>query len=470
MGMGLHAPHDPWLASLEGVDAGVGVEQVARGHQSPGIARQPTVVDREIQREWPDTRHAVDGATANDSRPPAHRYDSRMQRDLPIAVVGAGLGGLVTALALAREGFRQIDVYERSPALGEVGAGLTISPNSSRALIALGLGPGLAERGDEPPGGMTRHWKTGRVLMRSVRGQALRERYGAPYLFIHRADLLDLLVEACAAQPAVRIHTDHALLDLSQDDRGVTLQFDGGRAARAALAIGCDGVKSMVRERLLATDQPQFSGYVAWRALLPVDSVADLLDPPAQLFLGVDHLFMRYHVRHRTLTNVVAIARSTSGWTDEGWTLRSTVAELASHYADWHPDIVRAISRVPPEQCFKWAIHVRPPLATWRAGRVTVAGDAAHPMTPFMGMGAAMAIEDGVVLARACALRPTFEAAFEAYESVRRPRADFVQSESAKRGLRLVGSDPDSYGKTEEVSEDTLGLFAYDAMRVVEAA
>ena len=391
-----------------------------------------------------------------------------MQRDLSIAVVGAGLGGLGTALALAREGFERIDVYERSPELGEVGAGLTISPNSSRALIALGLGPGLATRGDEPPGGMTRHWKTARVLMRSVRGAALREQYGAPYLFIHRADLLDLLVEACAAQPAIRIHTAHALANLSQDEAGVTLQFEDGRSARAALAIGCDGVKSVVRQQVLAADTPQFSGYVAWRALLPVESAADLLDPPAQLFLGIDHLFMRYHIRHRTLTNVVAIARSTSGWTDEGWTLRSTIAELASHYADWHPDIVRAISRIPPEQCFKWAIHVRPPLATWRAGRVTVAGDAAHPMTPFMGMGAAMAIEDSVVLARACALRPTYESAFETYEALRRPRADFVQSESAKRGLRLVGSDPDSYGQTREVSEDTLGLFAYDAASVVE--
>ncbi len=393
-----------------------------------------------------------------------------MQRDLPIAIVGAGLGGLVTALALAREGFQRIDVHERSPALGEVGAGLTISPNSSRALIALGLGDGLATRGDEPPSGMTRHWKSARVLMRSVRGQALRDRHGAPYLFIHRADLLDLLVEACAAQPAIRIHTGQALADLAQDADGVTLAFEGGATARAALAIGCDGVKSIVRQRLLGDDAPQFSGYVAWRALLPVQGPDDLLDPPAQLFIGVDRLFMRYHIRHRALTNVVAIARSSSGWTEEGWMLRSTVAELAAQYEGWHPDIERAIARIPADQCFKWAIHVRPPLARWRVGRVTVAGDAAHPMTPFMGMGAAMAIEDGVVLARACALRPTFDSAFETYEALRRPRADFVQTESAKRGLRLMSADPDSYGQTREVSEDTLGLFDYDAAGVVQPA
>ncbi len=393
-----------------------------------------------------------------------------MQRDIPIALIGAGLGGLVTALALAREGFERIDVYERSPELGEVGAGLTISPNSSRALLALGLGPGLESRGDEPPSGMTRHWQTARILTHSVRGQALRERYGAPYLFLHRADLLDLLSEACAAQPAVRIHTGHSLLEVSQDADGVSLGFEGGRTARAGLAIGCDGVKSVVRERLLAADSPEFSGYVAWRALLPVESAADRLDPPAQLFIGRDRIFMRYHVRHGALTNVVAIARSDSGWTDEGWTLRSTIEELAAQYVGWHPDIVRTIERIPPTQCFKWAIHVRPPLATWRAGRVTVAGDAAHPMTPFMGMGAAMAIEDGVVLARACATRPTHEAAFATYEALRRPRADFVQIESAKRGLRLMSSDPDSYGQTREVSEDTLGLFDYDAMRVVESA
>jgi salicylate hydroxylase len=434
------------------------------------IAAAAGGVDPGIWCERPATRHDVDGARSPEPQRRVGRYDPAMQRDLPIAIVGAGLGGLVAALALAREGFRRIDVYERSPALGEVGAGLTISPNSSRALIALGLGDGLAQRGDEPPGGMTRHWQTARILMRSVRGQALRDQYGAPYLFIHRADLLDLLVEACAAQPAVRIHTAHALQDITQDAEGVTLAFEGGRSARAALAIGCDGVKSVVRQRLLADDQPQFSGYVAWRALLPVETPADRLDPPAQLFIGVNHLFMRYHIRHGALTNVVAIARANSDWHDEGWTLPSTVEELASHYADWHPDIVRAISRIPPSQCFKWAIHVRPPLERWCAGRVTVAGDAAHPMTPFMGMGAAMAIEDGVVLARACALRPDWASAFETYESLRRPRADFVQTESAKRGLRLMSSDPDSYGQVREVSEDTLGLFAYDAMRAVDGS
>ncbi len=392
-----------------------------------------------------------------------------MQRNLPIAIVGAGLGGLVTALALAREGFERVDVYERSPALGEVGAGLTLGPNSSRALIALGLGDGLAACADEPYAGMTRHWKTARILTRSDRGQILRDRHGAPYFLVHRADLLDLLVEACAAQPAIRIHTGQALASLSQDDAGVTLVFDGGATARAALVVGCDGVKSVVRQRLLGADAPQFSGYVAWRALLPVESAADALDPPAQLFIGMDRIFMRYHIRHGTLVNVVAIARST-GWTDEGWMLPSTVEELAAQYVGWHPDIVRSIGRIPPSQCFKWAIHVRPPLPTWRAGRVVVAGDAAHPMTPFMGMGAALAIEDAAVLASACARRPTLDEALATYEALRRPRADFVQTESAKRGLRLMGSDPDSYGQTREVSEDSLGLFDYDAMRVVAAA
>jgi salicylate hydroxylase len=394
-----------------------------------------------------------------------------MQRDLPIAVVGAGLGGLVTALALAREGFTRIDVYERSPVLAEVGAGLTISPNSSRALIGIGLGPGLAARADEPPAAMTRHWQSGRVLTRSVRGQALRDQYGAPYCLIHRADLLDLLVEGCAAQPAVRIHTGHALESLSQDATGATLAFEGGRAARAALVIGCDGVKSAVRRAAFGADAPQFSGYVAWRALLPVEAPEHRLDPPAQLFIGIGHMFMRYHVRHGALTNVVAVARAQDPhWTEEGWTIPSTVAELASHYVGWHEDILAAIRRVPGSQCFKWAIHVREPLATWRAGRSVLVGDAAHPMTPFMGMGAAMAIEDGVVLARSLALRATLDDALGTYEFLRKPRADFVQVESAKRGLRLMGSDPDSYGQSKEVSEDSLGLFAYDAMNVVAAA
>lgn len=391
-----------------------------------------------------------------------------MQRDLPIAIAGAGLGGLVTALALAREGFSRIDVYERSPVLAEVGAGLTVGPNSSRPLIDLGLGAGLAARADAPSAGMTRHWRTARVLMNSLRGPTLLEKYGAPYYLIHRADLLDLLVEGCAAQPAVRIHTGHTLQSVAQDGDGVTLGFENGVTARAAVLIGCDGVKSVVRREAFVGDAPQFSGYIAWRALLPVERPEHKLDPPAQLFIGVDHMFMRYHVRQGSLTNVVAIARARdSAWTEEGWTIPSTVAELASHYTGWHDDIIDTIQRIPESQCFKWAIHVRPPLPTWCAGRIALAGDAAHPMTPFMGMGAAMAIEDGVVLARALALRPTLDDALATYQSLRKPRADFVQTESAKRGLRLMGSDPDSYGQSREVSEDTLGLFAYDAMNVV---
>ncbi|MFZ9652057.1 MAG: FAD-dependent monooxygenase [Steroidobacteraceae bacterium] len=388
-----------------------------------------------------------------------------MDREAHIAIVGAGICGLTAALALARLGFRRIAVYERSPALGEVGAGLTLSPNATRALIGLGLGETLERAADEPHTGLTRHWRDARVLTRSERGAAIRAKYGAPYLQIHRADLLEMLAQASAREAAIEVHTAHALVGIDTQGERSVLQFENGARVSADVVLGCDGLKSAVRNALFGETPAQFSGYVAWRALVPASALAVPLDPPAQLFIGIERMFMRYLVRHGALVNVVAVARS-PGWTDEGWMIPSTVAELRAQYDGWYRDIQDAIDHVPPEQCFKWAIHVRSALPHWHAGNVVLAGDAAHPMVPFMGMGAAMGIEDGVVLARALAARNTPQDAYAAYTAARHERASFVQTESARRGLRLMSHDPDSFGRVQEVSEDTLGLFAYDVFGV----
>ena len=393
--------------------------------------------------------------------PPAVGDNHSMDRDASIAIVGAGICGLTAALALARFGFRRIAVYERSPVLGEVGAGLTLSPNATRALIGLGIGDALARACDEPYTGVTRHWRNADILTRSERGAAIRKRYGAPYFQIHRADLLDLLAQAVARQPTVELRTDHALVGLETRGERTALRFANGASASADVVLGCDGLKSVVCRELFGEIPAQFSGYVAWRGLVPAESLAQPLDPPAQLFIGVDRMFMRYLVRHGALVNVVAVARS-AGWTDEGWMIPSTIEELRAQYEGWYADIVDAIDHLPPSQCFKWAIHVREALPRWHDGHVVLAGDAAHPMVPFMGMGAAMGIEDGVVLARALATHNSPSVALEAFERARHERATFVQRESAQRDVRLMSKDPDSFGRSLEVSEDSLGLFAYD--------
>jgi salicylate hydroxylase len=388
-----------------------------------------------------------------------------MDREARIAVVGAGICGMTAALALARFGFRRISVFERSPALGEVGAGLTLSPNATRALIGLGLGEALERDSDEPHTGLTRHWRSAAILTRSERGAAIRARYGAPYFQIHRADLLDMLAQAVARQPAIDLRTGHALVGLESRGEATELVFANGERVLADVVLGCDGLKSAVCHALFGVTPAEFSGYVAWRGLVPQSALARTLEPPAQLFIGIERMFMRYHVRHGSLVNVVAVARS-DGWTDEGWMIPSTIDELRAQYAGWHEDILDTIEHVPPAQCFKWAIHVREALPRWQQGNVVVAGDAAHPMVPFMGMGAALGIEDGVVLARALAAHGNVGAALTAFEQARHERASFVQRESARRGLRLMSHDPDSFGRTQEVSEDSLGLFAYDAYSV----
>jgi len=385
-----------------------------------------------------------------------------MDRNIRIAIIGAGLCGLSTALALARLGFRQIQIFERSPSLGEVGAGLTLGPNATRALIALGLGDALQQSCDEPHAGITRHWKTGAVLMRSARGSVIREHYGAPYYQIHRADMLDILVQAIAKNSAINIKMGMGLLATEENAQGAVLIFSDRQKFSADIVIGCDGLKSSVSESLFGATAANFSGYVAWRALVPAAAFSARLEPPAQLFIGIERLFMRYLVRHGELINIVAIARA-QGWDEEGWMLPSTVEELRAQYFGWHEDILHTINLVPVEQCFKWAIHVREAIPTWYSNAIVLAGDAAHPMVPFMGMGASTAIEDAVVLARALALHEDRATAFLAYQTARHTRASFIQAQSAQRGLRLMSADPDSYGAEREVSEDSLGLFAYDA-------
>lgn len=382
--------------------------------------------------------------------------------DGEIAIVGAGLGGLTCALALVRAGLR-VTVYEQAPQLGEVGAGITLSPNASRIMIALGLEKGMRRLGVVPPRQLTQTLHTGAVLVERERGEAVEAQYGAPYVHLHRADLHALLADALeAAQPgAVRL--DHKLEHIASNDRQAMLGFAGGAQASAAVAIGADGVKSVVRDRLFRTTPPQFTGQVAWRGVLPRAALpAEVQALPPGIWIGERRLFMRYPMRGWDLVNYAAFV-NLEGWSEEGWAIPSTIAELRGHYADAEPMLLALIDSTPPDQLFKWALHAREPLESWIAGSVTLLGDAAHGMLPFMGQGAATAMEDGMVLARCLARFPKAEA-LQRYEAARRERTTMVQTQSRLLGLQFQGKDPESFGKGPILNEDALGLFAYDAV------
>ncbi len=379
-----------------------------------------------------------------------------------IAIIGAGLGGLTCALALARAG-RQVAVYEQAPELGEVGAGITLSPNSSRIMIALGLEAGMRRLGVVPPRQLTQNLQTGKVLVERTRGAEAEAQYGAPYIHLHRADLHGMLADALEhAQPGA-IQLGHQLERISSDHSCAELGFTGGTSTSASLAIGADGVKSPTRECLFATQPPLFTGQVAWRGVLPRSALPEevqTLDPG--IWIGEKRLFMRYPIRGQELVNYVAFV-NIEGWEDEGWAIPSTREELLSHYADAEPQLKAMIAATPPELLFKWALHAREPLDSWIAGSVTLLGDAAHGMLPFMGQGAASAMEDGMVLAR-CLTQFSKAEALERYEAARLDRTTMVQTQSRLLGLQFQGKDPESFGKGPIQNEDSLGLFAYDAV------
>jgi salicylate hydroxylase len=353
-------------------------------------------------------------------------------------------------------------VYEQAAQLGEVGAGITLSPNSSRVLQHLGLGDAIARMGFSPGKQWTQNWRTGDVILEFERGPELSARYGAPYVHIHRADLHGLLVDALREAQPDAIALGHRLIEVEADGN---LRFANGHAAQADVVVGADGLHSVVRRCLFGDVRPAFTGQVAWRGIVPAERLPDgTRGMTPGIHVGPGRLFMRYPVRHGALLNYAAFVEL-EGWEEESWSIPSTIEELLGHFEGWHETVRRIIAATPENQIYKWALHTREPLPTWIAGRVTLLGDAAHAMLPFMGQGAATAVEDGMVLARCLA---SFEAeeALRRYEAARLDRTTMVQTQSRLLGMKFQGKDPDALGRGPVQNEESLGLFAYDAVNV----
>jgi salicylate hydroxylase len=382
-----------------------------------------------------------------------------------IGIVGAGIGGLAAALALLRAGQR-VTVFEQAPQLAEVGAGLSLSPTAAHALNHLGLHEVLQTRAFHPEEQCVRHWQDGRSLSSSNRGRALIERYGERYYLIHRADLHDALATAVRAIDPAAIHLGKRFARLAQDADGVDLAFTDGSTARVDLLVGADGARSRVRQALFGELDVTYTGYIAWRGLVPMDRVPqEILDPPSGIFLGPGHLVNRYPVRGRTLLNFVAFAER-DAWTAEGWAIRSSIEELLAEFEGWTPMVRRFMERVPPDQLFKWGLFDREPLVAWSSGHATLLGDAAHPILPFLGHGAVLAIEDAVVLGRALGAASTTGEALARYEAARRERASFVVLESRKAARAFHAPDPETYRTRThgKAADEGIGLFAYNAV------
>lgn len=374
-----------------------------------------------------------------------------------IAIIGGGIGGLTAGIALKRSGHEPV-IYERAPQFGEVGAGISLSPNAVKGLEMLGFGDFLKAKANEPLDQFLFHGLTGEKLLNYDR-RACRETYGGAYYQMHRADLLSGLIREFGKEDC---RMDSGLAGFSQTEQGVTLQFADGTNEQADIVIGCDGLRSVIRDALFDTPDPKFSGHVAWRALVP----GQALSPRATERSNINHIgpgqnLVTYPIRGTDWVNIVALTRA-DGWAEESWNAKAAPAELAALFEGWADYVTQAIAAIGPDDLYRWGLFVRTPLDQWVKGRVALLGDAAHPMLPYMGQGASSAIEDGVVLGRCFGERSDPLEALAMYQRARVDRCAFLQAQSNVGGDRLQALDPYFLRDNPPENEDALGIFSYD--------
>ena len=355
-----------------------------------------------------------------------------------VIIAGAGLGGLTLALALLDAGF-DVQVLEQSHTLGEVGAGVQISPNGARVLYALGLAESLGEVAFRPQQGEMRHWETGEVLLARPLGAEVEARFGFPYLHLHRADLHAVLVKALASRAPDAVQLNARVTGFETRGAGVRVITARGARFDADVFIGADGIHSRVREQLFGNDEPHFTGCTAWRALVPVGALPDNhVRPVASNWLGPGGHFVHYYVRRGELVNCVGIFEG-QAWLVESWSAPGQTEVFQQDYVDWHSDLRTLVAAA--TQCFRWGLFDREPMDQWSDGTVTLLGDACHAMLPFQAQGAVMAIEDAYTLAQCLTANGSAEHALARYEVLRRTRTAAVQRMS--RGNMSFFHNPD---------------------------
>ncbi|HUQ75487.1 MAG TPA: FAD-dependent monooxygenase, partial [Burkholderiales bacterium] len=335
-----------------------------------------------------------------------------MSRSPRVLISGGGIGGLAAALALLRHGI-DVDVYEQAAVVKEVGAGVQLAANGTRVLYALGVGDELKALSCEAQGKEIRHWKTGETWKLFDLGPVSIERYGFPYFTVYRPDLLSVLADAVRREKPDAIHLGAKVSGFAQHPNGVSVEYSGGNASGDAL-IGADGVHSRIRQGLFGADKPEFTGVIAWRGIVPMERLpAHMARMVGSNWVGPGGHIVHYPLRAGRLMNFVG-ALERSDWRIESWSARGTKEELLADFRGWHEDIQAFVREI--ETPYKWALMVRAPLERWTVGRVSLLGDAAHSMLPFLAQGAVMAIEDGYVLAR-CLKQYGVDAGLQHYET-----------------------------------------------------
>ncbi|VVE69415.1 salicylate hydroxylase [Pandoraea captiosa] len=380
-----------------------------------------------------------------------------------IGINGAGIGGLAAAIGLLRAGFR-VRVYEQAAQFARVGADINLTPNAVRALDGLGVGDALRKTAAQPSHRISRTWDSGEETSRLEMAQTAQTKYGAPQLTMHRADLLQALEQAV---PAESIALGKKLVSFEAPAAGQTgsirLAFADGTYDEVDVLIGADGIHSVVRTGLFGKESPEFTGVVAYRAVVPADKLKGVPN------LGAFTKWWGPNPSSQIVTFPLNLGRDIfvfattpqDSWTLESWTAPGDVEELRAMYADYHAE-ARALLEA-CDSVLKSALYVRDPLPQWSRDRVSLLGDACHPMMPFMAQGAGMAIEDAVVLSRhltqagPAANAAALADALARYEAARRERTARVQIGSRGNQWLKEGGNAD-------------WVYEYDAWQVPLAA
>jgi len=388
---------------------------------------------------------------------------------MEISVIGAGIGGLAAAASLIRRGHR-VHVYEQAAELGEVGAAVQMSANAVKVLYDLGLKSTLESLGVKPAAFQFRRFDDGELLHEIKLGPAHEAAHGAPYYQIHRVDLHAALLNAVQALDPQAVRLGVRALQVHETAEHAEVSFSDGSTVRCDLVVGADGIKSVVRQYVVDAEPPVFTGQVAWRLSIPTERIPEALRPPvvSSIWCGPKNHAVMYYMRAGKLLNFVGCVERP--WEEDSWTTLQPWSELDQDYAGWHPIVRAVIEHADRGQCYRWALNNRKPVLTWSTPRVTLLGDAIHPTLPYMAQGAAMAIEDSAVLARALEMGKPLAEALRIYERHRAPRAARVVNESTEMADLYQIADADqmrqAFRDRNIASSRNDWLYPYDPLTV----
>lgn len=389
--------------------------------------------------------------------------------DHKILIAGAGLGGLAAAGCLLKAGY-DVEIYEQAPKLGEVGAGIQMSANSMHVLNYLGVGDEISAKSVRPAAYVFRLHDTGEIIDRFALSEEHLKMHKAPYNQAHRADLHEILARVAQELKPDVVHLNKRATGFEENADGVELFFDDGTSAKGDVLVGADGVKSVIRDQISGVVPATYTGDSAWRITIPKEKLpANFMEEVMSVWMGPGKHAVSYWIRGGEILNFVGCVEMPPK-SEESWTAKFPWENMKADFEGWHDDINTIIDLANRDECYLWALYKRPVNNAWSSARATILGDAAHATLPYLAQGAAMAIEDGAVLARALRQVDDIGEALQLYQRNRMERtARVVDTSDANRKLfhlKDVDEIRESFANRDEGGDRNAWLYSYNPLTV----